>query len=237
VLLIGRWSVEREDVRSERPIVIRSVMVLPFVDEAGPVGSRLAFQVESLLAWMPATRVVPAATAPRRPHTLSDLREIATLVGASTILHGEVDTLGTKLHVRLRLGVMPDDFSMWSADVVIDSSEVPELARSIADSVGSTLHGVRTNRLAKVHEGLWKHRSSDGRVARSLELEKSGDIVEALREARRAHELHPLDRDIHVNLIQMLRRAGRDAEATRDSALLERMTRYLGGQIVRGGRR
>jgi TolB-like protein len=239
VLIVGvvLWLPRSTRAPRAAPTVTRSLMVLPLTGDAEQIGRRISVQVESLLNGVPGVRVTPGRTLPRRPHTLSDLRNIGTLVNVGTVLYGDVTASGRTMRVTLRLGELPDDTALWAGDFTRDTSLADALAREIADSVARTLHRAAGLIELAIADTSRQFRSAGDRAELSRRLEREGKVEEALREARRAHELHPLDRDIHVNLIQMLRRAGRDAEATRDSALLERMTRYLGGQIVRGGRR
>jgi len=61
----------------------------------------------------------------------------------------------------------------------------------------------------------------------SLMLSELKRTDEAVREARRAHELEPLAGDVHRNYAHMLARDGRDMESSHELADLRRLTGIL----------
>ena len=210
------------------PTVTRSLMVLPLTGDSERIGRRLSVQVESLLTRVPGVRVTPGRTLPRRPHTLSDLRNIGTLINVGTVLYGDVTASGKTMRVTLRLGELPDDTALWAGDFTRDTSQADALAREIADSVSRTLHRAAGLIELAAPDTSAQFRSAGDRADFSRRLEREGKVEEALREARRAHELDPLARDIHQNYVHMLERAGRRSEAEMQARQLRRITQYLG---------
>ena len=203
-------------------------MVLPITGDAEAIGRRITAQVESTLAHVPGVRVTPGERLPRRPHTLSDLRNIGTLINVGTVLYGDLTLTGRSMRVTLRLGELPDDSALWAGDFTRDTSDAAQVAREIADSVARTLHAAAGMvELAQV-DSADRFRSAHDRAEYSRRLEGEGKRDEALREARRAHELDPLARDIHENYIHMLERAGRRSEAGMQARQLRRINQYLG---------
>lgn len=69
--------------------------------------------------------------------------------------------------------------------------------------------------------------SAHARHDYSLFLEQRRRIDEALREARRAHELDPLSADLHLSYARMLGRSGRDGDATRETHEQQRIATIL----------
>ena len=210
------------------PTVTRSLMVLPLTGDAEPIGRRISIQVESLLTRVPGVRVTPGRAFPRRPHTLSDLRNIGTLINVGTVLYGDVSASGPTMRVTLRLGELPDDTALWAGEFARDTGAADALAREIADSVARTLHRVSGLISIAPPDSGDQFRSAAARAEYSRTLERAGKTEEALREARRAHELDPLARDIHENFIHMLERAGRSSEAGMQARQLRRIKEYLG---------
>ena len=208
--------------------VTRTVLVLPLTGDLEPIGRRITTQVESLLTNVPGVRVAPGRALPRRPHTLSDLRNVGALINVGTVLYGDVTQAGATMSVAVRLGELPGDSALWAGDFTRDTSAADALAREIADSVTRTLHmAAGMIELAPVDTSD-HFRSAHQRAEYSRALEREGCTEEALREARRAHEIDPLARDIHENYIRMLERAGRSAEAGMQTRQLRRITQYLG---------
>ena len=218
------------DARTPRvaPTATRSLLVLPLTGDAEWAGRRISAQVESLLTRVPGVRVTPGRSLPRRPHTLSDLRNIGTLTNVGTVLYGDVATSGKALRVTVRLGELPRDSALWAGDFTRDSADINTLAREIADSVARTLHSVAGFVDVAPSDTGERFRTAHARAEYSRALEREGKKDEALREARRAHELDPLARDLHENYIRMLERAGRNAEAGMQTRQLRRITQYLG---------
>ena len=208
--------------------VTRHVLVLPLTGDAEPVGRRITAQVESLLAEVPGIRVVPGRRLPRRPHTLSDLRNVGALINVGTVLYGDVTVSGKSMRVTLRLGELPDDSALWAGDFTRDTTDASELARAVADSVARTLHVAAGMIDLAPRDSADSFRSAADRARASAALEREGRIEEALREARRAHELDPLARDVHEQYIRLLERAGRRSEAGMQQRQLRRITQYLG---------
>lgn len=204
------------------------MLVLPLTGDLEPLGRRISAQVESLLTNVPGIHVTPGRALPRRPHTLSDLRNVGTLINVGTVLYGDVTQSGRTVHVTLRLGGLPNDSALWAGDFTRDTSDVGSLAREIADSVTRTMHAAAGLIELTPTDSSNGFRSAHDRAAYSRRLERDGKIEEALREARRAHELDPLARDIHENYIAMLERAGRRSEAGMQTRQLRRITQYLG---------
>lgn len=203
-------------------------MVLPLTGDAERIGRQISAQVESLLAAVPGLRVTPGARLPRRPHTLSDLRTVGTLINVGTVLYGDVTLTGRSMRVAVRLGELPGDSALWAGDFTRDTADAARLAREIADSVARTLHAAAGMIALAGRDTSAGLRSARERADHSRSLEREGKIDEALREARRAHELDPLARDIHEHYIRMLERAGRRSEAAMQSRELRRITQYLG---------
>lgn len=230
VLIVGVflwWPRASRAPRSPAPVT-RSVMVLPLTGDAEGIGRRISTQVESLLTAVPGIRVTPGQRLPRRPHTLSDLRTVGTLINVGTVLYGDVTLTGPSMRVTVRLGELPDDSAMWAGDFSRDTADATVLAREIADSVARTLHSAAGMIALAAQDTVGSQRSARERVEQSRALEREGKIDEALREARRAHELDPLARDIHEHYITMLERAGRRSEAGMQTRQLRRITQYLG---------
>lgn len=230
VLIVGVVLWLPRSMRAPRaaPTVTRSMMVLPLTGDAEGIGRRISVQVESLLTRVPGVRVTPGRTLPRQPHTLSDLRNIGTLINVGTVLYGDVTASGKTMRVTLRLGELPDDRALWAGDFTRDTSAADALAREIADSVARTLHRVVGMIELAPTDTSGQFRSAADRAEFSRSLERDGKAEEALREARRAHELDPLARNIHENYIHMLERAGRRSEAGMQTRQLRRITQYLG---------
>lgn len=204
------------------------MMVLPLIGDSEALGGRITAQVESLLAHVPGVRVIPGQRLPRRPHTLSDLRNVGALINVGTVLYGEIALTGPSMRVTLRLGELPDDSALWAGDFTRDTSDASRLARIIADSVARTLHAAAGLVALSSSDSAGGFRTAAERARASAEFEREGKIAEALREARRAHELDPLSRDIHQHYIRMLKRAGRRSEAGMQERQLRRITQYLG---------
>lgn len=217
-------------VREPRPAapVTRTLLVLPLTGDLEPIGRRLAARVESLLTNVPGIRVTPGRNLPRRPHTLSDLRNVGTLINVGTVLYGDVTQAGRSMQVTLRLGELPGDSALWAGEFTRDTADVASLAREIADSVTRTIHAAAGMIVLTPTDSADRFRSAHDRAEYSRALERQGKVEEALREARRAHELDPLARDIHENYITMLERAGRHSEAGMQTRQLRRITQYLG---------
>lgn len=210
--------------------VTRSLIVLPLTGDAESVGRRFTAQVESLLVEVPGVRVTPGQRLPRRPHTLSDLRNVGSLINVGTVLYGDLTLTGKTMRVTLRLGELPDDSALWAGDFTRDTTEVGALARAVADSVARTLHAAAGMIDLASRDSADNIRSAGERARAAAGLEREGKIDEALREARRAHELDPLARDIHEQYIRLLERAGRRSEAGMQQRQLRRITQYLGIQ-------
>jgi TolB-like protein len=207
--------------------VTRTMMVLPLTGDAEMLGRRITAQVESLLTDVPGVRVTPGQRLPRRPHTLSDLRNVGALINVGTVLYGDLTLTGKTMRVTLRLGELPDDSALWAGDFTRDTADAPALARAIADSVARTLHAA-AGMIALSPRDTTDLRTAAEHARASAAFEKEGKVAEALREARRAHELDPLARDIHEQYIRMLERAGRRSEAGMQQRQLRRITQYLG---------
>lgn len=208
--------------------VTRDVLVLPLTGDAESLGRRITAHAESSLAHVPGLRVIPGARLPRRPHTLSDLRNIGTLINVGTVLYGDVMQMGRSVRVMVRLGELPDDSALWAGDFTRDTSDADALAREIADSVARTLHAAAGMITLTPVDSTDRFRSAADRAEYSRSLERQGKVEEAVREARRAHELDPLARDIHENYVRLLERAGRRSEAGMQARQLRRIAQYLG---------
>ena len=221
------WPRATRAPRQPAPVT-RHVLVLPLTGDAESVGRRITAQVESLLAEVPGVRVIPGQRLPRRPHTLSDLRNVGALINVGTVLYGDVSLTGTSMRVVLRLGELPDDSALWAGDFTRDTADAVELARVVVDSVARTLHAAAGMIDFAGRDSADNFRSAGDRARASAALEREGRIDEALREARRAHELDPLARDFHEQYIQLLERAGRRSEAGMQQRQLRRITQYLG---------
>ena len=230
MLIVGfvLWLPRGRRTARVAPTATRSLLVLPLTGDAERAGRRISTQVESLLARVPGVRVTPGRALPRRPHTLSDLRNLGTLTNVGTVLYGDVMASGEKLRVTVRLGELPRDSALWAGDFTRDTTEVDILAREISDSVARTLHSAAGFIDVAPPDTGDRLRSAHARAEYSRVLEREGKRDEALREARRAHELDPLARDLHENYIRMLERAGRAAEAGMQTRQLRRITQYLG---------
>ena len=230
VLIVGivLWLPRGARTPRAAPTVTRSLLVLPLTGDAEWAGRRISAQVESLLVGVPGVRVTPGRTLPRRPHTLSDLRNVGTLINVGTVLYGDVTASGKQLRVVVRLGELPRDSALWAGEFTRDTAEVDVLAREISDSVARTLLSAAGFIEVAPPDTGDRFRSAHARAEYSRALEREGKKDEALREARRAHELDPLARDLHENYIRMLERAGRNAEAGMQTRQLKRITQYLG---------
>lgn len=229
MLLVGFfmwWPRARRAPPPAAPVT-RTMIVLPLIGDGEMLGRRITAQVESLLAQVPGVRVIPGQRLPRRPHTLSDLRNVGALINVGTVLYGELALTGPSMRVTLRLGELPDDSALWAGDFTRDTADASRLARAIADSVARTLHAMAGLVALSPNDGTDGFRTATERARVSAEFEREGKIVEALREARRAHELDPLARDIHQHYIGMLERAGRRSEAGMQQRQLRRITQYL----------
>lgn len=221
------WPRATQAPRQPAPVT-RHVLVLPLTGDAETVGRRITAQVESLLAEVPGIRVVPGHRLPRRPHTLSDLRNVGALINVGTVLYGDVTVSGTSMRVAFRLGELPDDSALWAGDFTRDTTDAEALARAVADSVARTLHVAAGMIDLAPRDSADNFRSAADRARASAALEREGRIDEALREARRAHELDPLARDVHEQYIRLLEGAGRRSEAGMQQRQLRRITQYLG---------
>jgi TolB-like protein len=208
--------------------VTRGVLILPLTGDAERIGRRITTQVESLLTEVPGIRVTPGGRLPRRPHTLTDLRNVGTLINVGTVLYGDVSLSGRSMRVTVRLGELPEDSAMWAGDFTRDTTDALALAREIADSVARTLHSAAGMIALSARDTLGRLGSARDRADHARALEREGKVDEALREARRAHELDPLAGDIHEQYIRLLERAGRRSEAGMQARQLRRITQYLG---------
>jgi hypothetical protein len=150
------------------------------------------------------------------------------LINVGTILYGDLSLTGRSMRLTLRLGELPGDSALWSGDFTRDTAQASALAREIADSVARTLHSAAGMIAIAATDSAERFRTAADRAEYSRTLERQGKREEALREARRAHELDPLARDIHENYIRMLEGAGRRSEAGMQSRQLRRITQYLG---------
>lgn len=216
-------------MRTSRPApVTRTVMVLPLTGDDESLGRRMTARVESLLVAVPGVRVIPGRRLPRRPHTLSDLRNVGALINVGTILYGELSLSGDQMRVSLRLGELPNDSALWAGDFTRDTAGARQLAREIADSVARALHNAAGLIALSAADSGTRLRDARSRLEDSRRLAGEGKIDEALREARRAHEMDPLDSDIHRQYVAMLQRAGRNAEAQMQARQLRRINQYLG---------
>ena len=208
--------------------VTRSVLVLPLTGDGERIAREITSQVESVLVLVPGVRVVPGARLPRRPHTLSDLRTIGTLINVGTILYGDLTLEDKTMRVTVRLGELPRDSALWAGDFTRDMSEATQLAREIADSVARTLHNAAGMIALAPADSGEPFRTAQERLETSRRLDRDGKLDEALREVRRAHELDPLATDIHAQYVEMLERTGRRSEAQMEARQLRRIKEYLG---------
>lgn len=230
VLLVGVFMWWPRATSAPRPPapVTRNVMVLPLTGDAESVGRRITARVESLLVDVPGVRVMPGQRLPRRPHTLSDLRNVGTLTNVGTVLYGDLSLIGRSMRLVLRLGELPDDSALWAGDFTGDTADADAMAHAVADSVARALHAAAGMIDLAPRDSADNFRGAGDRARASAALEREGKIDEALREARRAHELDPLARDIHEQYIRLLERAGRSSEAGMQQRQLRRINQYLG---------
>jgi TolB-like protein len=210
----------------------RGVVVLPMTGNAEARGRAFSERVALALARTPGVRVMPGTSAPRREHSRAELREVASLLNVGSVLYGTLTVTGHRVHASLRLLGAGNDSLLWTAELDADTSG----ARGIENrAVEATVRAIRMasglgdTRATPDTASTPAFRAAAERAEYSRQLAAKGDLGEAVREARRAHELDPLSVDIHRNYVTVLTRAGRAREAREQTARLGRTTRYIGG--------
>jgi serine/threonine-protein kinase len=140
--LIWRLT-SREKVVDAPVTVVRSLVVLPLAPIDGQRSASLGFgisdELATALASVPGLRIVPVPPSLSfRPRTSGELRELATLLNAGSVLHGTVQRVNAAVHVTLQLRSIADDSIVWSMERALDTTELHELVNELEVRVANT---------------------------------------------------------------------------------------------------
>jgi hypothetical protein len=155
------------------------------------------------------------------------------VVGATILPTVDVGQLSELLNARSSIELLSDgrliDAAFRLGDSVIARRVYPNtLGTAIEDSILSAAaelepwirKSARDDVLSPTDDAKMRSRRADS-------LFNHGATFEALREARRAHELDPLSASIHLAYARLLERSGRNADAARERHEQQRIATIL----------
>jgi predicted Zn-dependent protease len=155
------------------------------------------------------------------------------VVGATILPTVDVGQLSELLNARSSIELRSDeritDAAFRLGDSVIARRVYPKtLGMAIEDSILNAAAALEPwIRKSAPDDTLSGTDNADVRSRRADSLFHHGATLEALREARRAHELDPLSAPIHLAYARLLERSGRDADAARERHEQQRIATIL----------
>jgi len=122
----------------------QSVAVLPFVDLSATgdqawLADGLAEGILNALARLPELKVTARTSSFQFKERTTDIREIAALLGVTSVLEGSVQLVGENLRVTARLIRAADGFQLWSSTYDGTTSDLFAFERDVAERVAAAL--------------------------------------------------------------------------------------------------
>jgi DNA-binding winged helix-turn-helix (wHTH) protein/TolB-like protein/tetratricopeptide (TPR) repeat protein len=143
------WQHSPSTTKSDAPSIrvtdaAPSIAVLPFEHIGGNAENTFLARgmrqtVLARLARIPGLRVMSSASSEQYPSRPDDLREVAEMIGVSTLLHGDLQTDGEQILINLQLTDAASGRHLWAGSYTRSLSNVIEVENDVATHVAGAL--------------------------------------------------------------------------------------------------
>jgi len=178
----------------------RSVAVLPFVnmssnDEVEFLGAGLADTILNVLAQVPNLHVAARTSSFQSRLAGLGVREIANLLGVSSVLEGSIQRQGDRVRVTAQLIDAEDESHLWSKNFDRDYGDIFQIQDEIAESVASALElallGETKQRIDREGTDNLAAFEAYSSAIENLRVRTTDSVLQAVEQLQRAVELDP----------------------------------------------